>query len=97
MTWSYYLKNIGWAIFFLVLVIYDWNKNPENDKMQLLLAVSIPSSLLYPFCKIGVETLALRFTRKEFGTEVCLKILVARVAYMHYIISFALSSPCPLA
>lgn len=66
MTWSYYFKNIGWAIFFLALVIYDCNKNPENNKMQLLLAVSIPSSLLYPFCKIGVETLALKFTKKEF-------------------------------
>lgn len=66
MTWGYYLKNIGWALFFLALLIYDWNKDPEEKKMQALLIMSVPSSILYPFCKIGIETLVLRFTTKEF-------------------------------
>ncbi|HHL2560734.1 TPA: colicin E1 family microcin immunity protein [Yersinia enterocolitica] len=63
---KYYIKNIFWGFLFFGAVYYQWNKDPENTKLTILLATAFFSCFLYPLAKKAIEVVALKFTKKEF-------------------------------
>ncbi|GLR10198.1 hypothetical protein COO59_05790 [Mixta theicola] len=66
MTLHYYLRNILIGVLCLVAIGYKLLNSPDDLKHQLMLSHAIISSLLFPFSKLTVETMALKFTTKDF-------------------------------
>ncbi|CAI2539784.1 colicin E1 family microcin immunity protein [Serratia liquefaciens] len=95
MTWGYYFKSIGWALFFLGMVIYDWSQTPEDSKVNLLLILSLFSFFLYPFSKMGIEVLALRFTTEDFWHRGLFKDTIGKSGLyaLYYFFCFLFSIP----
>lgn len=69
MTWSYYLKNILWGLFYTSAVYGAWYKNPESERLTLILILSVISCVLTPFAKKLIEIVALRYSTKEFWQQ----------------------------
>ncbi|HGL4164796.1 Cki family colicin immunity protein [Citrobacter koseri] len=66
MTFRYYLKNIVWGVLPLFMSLYDWFNNPDSALSFYLLLFCAVSFFLYPFSKVTIENLFLKFTTKEF-------------------------------
>jgi len=95
MDGKYYLKNIPWSAFFLLIVIYQWCCYPESPQLNILLLWAIVSFFLYPFAKRTIEFVALKCTSKEFWHRGIFKETVGKngLYIIYYAICFALSVP----
>lgn len=69
MTWGYYLKNIGWGIFYTSAAYGAWYKNPESERLTLILILSVISCILVPFSKKFIEIIALKYSTQEFWQQ----------------------------
>ncbi|HGM5489436.1 TPA: colicin E1 family microcin immunity protein [Serratia fonticola] len=69
MTWSYYLKNIFWGLFYTSAVCSAWYKNPESERLTVILTLSGISCFLFPFSKKLIEIIALKYSTKEFWQQ----------------------------
>jgi RsiW-degrading membrane proteinase PrsW (M82 family) len=66
MTTKYYLRNIFWGLIPVAIMIYDWMTKQHTDKQLFMLVFSLISGPLFPLSKLTIETIALKFTKKEF-------------------------------
>lgn len=66
MSGKYYLKNIIWGVIFFSIIAYVFYGSQFKISYQCILIYSIVSCILYPFSKISIETLALKFSSRDF-------------------------------
>lgn len=70
MTLDYYVKTMLWStIICLITVFTTWESGLGTEKyiITIITAISWP---LYPYAKMTVETLALKYTTKSFWNRV---------------------------
>lgn len=55
-----------WGYFMMLVMVY-LNYNDHTIEGVLMLTLSIPSAILFPFSKILIENFALKYTTKNSG------------------------------
>lgn len=95
MTLKYYLKNIFWAGFILACVIYNFLREQQNTTWLILLIFSIFNFILYPYSKLAIETLTLKFTSRDFWHKGVLMETPAKngVYVIYYLFCFVVAIP----
>lgn len=65
MTKTYYINNMFWGYFMMLVMVY-LNYNDHTIEGLLMLTLSIPSAIFFPFSKMLIEKFALKYTTKKF-------------------------------
>lgn len=66
MTVRYYLTNILIGLIGVIVLGYGWYEDPHNHNELLWLVFAVVSWLAFPFARFAIESIALRFTTKDF-------------------------------
>lgn len=66
MTIKYYLINILIGLIGVIVLGYGWFENPHDHQEQLWMLFATVSCLAFPFARFALESIALRFTSKDF-------------------------------
>lgn len=65
MTKKYYINNMFLGYFMMFVMIY-LNYNDHTIESLLMLILSIPSAIFFPFSKMITEKFVLKYTTKKF-------------------------------
>jgi len=49
-----------------IITVNAYVKDPHNERIVFLLVSAVINGILFPYAKIAVETIALKYTGKEF-------------------------------
>jgi len=65
-TIKYYLKNMFFGIVAFIITVNAYVKDPHSDRNVFLLVAAVINGILFPYARMAVETIALKYTNKEF-------------------------------
>ena len=66
MTIKYYMKNMIFGVVAFIITFNSYVKDPHNERMIFLLVSAVINGILFPYARMTVETIALKYTSKEF-------------------------------
>ena len=66
MTAKYYIKNIFMGVVLFTITVYSCVQYPHSERNVFLLVSSAINGILFPYAKLTVETIAIKYTGKEF-------------------------------
>lgn len=66
MTIKYYIKNIFFGVVAFIITVYFCAQDPHSERNVFMLVSAAINSILLPYAKMTVETIALKYTNKEF-------------------------------
>ncbi len=65
MTLKYYLGNFYWGLIVFAIAAYLLHDEPQTTTVKALMALALFSGLLFPFAKKGMESVALKYSKRE--------------------------------
>ncbi|WP_392562470.1 colicin E1 family microcin immunity protein [Orbus sturtevantii] len=97
MNKKYYFKNIHWGVLFLAIFIFTYWEDMCNMYPKLVLVIL--SAILFPFSKWLIESLALRFTSREFWYKGIFRETAGKngLYALYYLFCFVFSIPLGIA
>lgn len=74
MTRKYYIHNMFWGYFMAACILYA-SYGDDEPKIIALRIFGLASAILFPFSRFLIEKAALRYTKKNFGKQVFLRMV----------------------